>query len=60
MPAITSLLAVLTPFEKEHFLPNGLFEQVTKLSPKFQLIDPTGMSREAFAAELERRYRADS
>jgi phosphoglycerate dehydrogenase-like enzyme len=54
MPAITSLLAVLTPFEKEHFLPNGLFEQVTKLSPKFQLIDPTGMSREAFAAELER------
>jgi phosphoglycerate dehydrogenase-like enzyme len=54
MPAITSLLAVLTPFEKENFLPGKLYEQVQSLSPTFQLIDPTGMSREAFAAELQR------
>ncbi|MCF7687396.1 MAG: hydroxyacid dehydrogenase [Cephaloticoccus sp.] len=54
MPGISSLLAVLTPFERENFLPGKLFAAVEALSPEFQLIDPSGLSHEAFAAELRR------
>ncbi|MBE34747.1 MAG: hydroxyacid dehydrogenase [Opitutaceae bacterium] len=52
MPSITSLLAVLTPREKERFLPEPLFSEVQSLSTKFRLIDPSEMTPEDFAAEV--------
>lgn len=52
MPRITSLLAVLTPREKEKFLPEPLFGEIQNLASEFRLIDPTGMKPEAFAAEV--------
>lgn len=52
MPAVTSLLAVLTPTEVREFLPEPLLTQVRGLAPEFRLIDPTGMSQAAFAREL--------
>ncbi len=52
MPAITSLLAVLTPTEVREFLPEPLLAQVRSLAPEFRLIDPTGMTAAAFAREL--------
>jgi phosphoglycerate dehydrogenase-like enzyme len=52
MPSITSLLAVLTPREKERFLPEPLFNEVQSLSSEFRLIDPSEMTPEAFAAEV--------
>lgn len=52
MPSITSLLAVLTPYEKENFLPEPLFAQLEALSPQFQLLDPNGMSPEDFSQQI--------
>ena len=52
MPSITSLLAVLTPREKERFLPEPLFSEVKSLGTEFRLIDPTGMKPEDFAGEV--------
>ncbi len=54
MPSATSLLAVLTPTEVREFLPEALLAQVRELAPEFRLIDPTGMSADAFARELAR------
>ena len=54
MSEIPSLLAVLTPFEKEHFLPGDLFESFKTLGKNFQLIDPTDTTPEDFARELHR------
>jgi phosphoglycerate dehydrogenase-like enzyme len=48
----SSLLAVLTPTEVREFLPEPLLSQVRDLVPEFRLIDPSGMSDEAFAREL--------
>lgn len=52
MPRISSLLAVLTPREKENFLPDPLFSEIESLADEFRLIDPTGMSPETFVAEV--------
>lgn len=52
MPAISSLLAVLTPFEQEHFLPGGLWTEVTQIAPSVRLFDPTGRTPADLAAEL--------
>lgn len=52
MPGIASLLAVLTPFEQDHFFPPGLWAEVTRVAPEFRRIDPTGLDPAAFAAEL--------
>lgn len=54
MPGITSLLAVLTPEEETKFWPDDIGRQLRGLSPSFHLLDPTGLSAEAFAAELGR------
>jgi len=52
MPSITTLLAVLTPREKERFLPEPLFSEIQSLGAEFRLIDPTDMPPEDFAAEV--------
>jgi phosphoglycerate dehydrogenase-like enzyme len=52
MPRISSLLAVITPTELREFLPEPLLSQVRGLAPEFRLMDPTGMTDLAFAAEL--------
>lgn len=52
MAAISSLLAVLTPFEREHFFPGKMLDEVQALSPKFKLIDPDACTAESFLTEL--------
>ncbi len=52
MPRITSLLAVLTPREKERFLPEPLLTEVQSLGTEFRLIDPSEISPKDFAAEV--------
>jgi phosphoglycerate dehydrogenase-like enzyme len=52
MPAITSLLAVLTPVEKARFYPGTLFEELHALAPEFRWLDPTGLTPADFAREL--------
>ena len=47
-----SLLAVLTPYEAEHFLPAPLLAELRALFPGFSLLDPTGLSPAAFAEKL--------
>jgi hypothetical protein len=47
-----SLLAVLTPYEAEHFLPAPLLAELRALFPGFRLLDPTGLSPAAFAEKL--------
>jgi len=47
-----SLLAVLTPFEAEHFFPEPLLTELHTLVPAFRQLDPTGMSPAAFAETL--------
>jgi phosphoglycerate dehydrogenase-like enzyme len=54
MPSFTSLLAVLTPEEETNFWPDHLGRQLRGLCPNCRLLDPTGLSAEAFAAELSR------
>ncbi|MCC6415905.1 MAG: hydroxyacid dehydrogenase [Opitutaceae bacterium] len=55
MPGISSLLALLTPFEQSQFFPGELFDQVRSLAPDFALIDPTTLSPAALKAEITRR-----
>lgn len=52
MPRPSSLLAVLTPFEREHFFPEPLWTELTQVAPEFRLIDPTGLGADGFAKEL--------
>ncbi len=47
-----SLLAVLTPFEAEHFFPEPLLNELRTLAPDFRQLDPTGMGAAAFAEIL--------
>jgi phosphoglycerate dehydrogenase-like enzyme len=47
-----SLLAVLTPFEAEHFFPEPLFNELCALAPDFRQLDPTGLTPAAFAEKL--------
>lgn len=54
MAAISSLLAVLTPFERENFFPGAMLAEVQALSPTFKLIDPGDFTAESFADELTR------
>ena len=49
-----SLLAVLTPAEVREFLPEPMLGQLRTLVPEFRLLDPTGVTAEAFAGELAR------
>ncbi len=46
------LLAVLTPAELREFFPAALLAELRDLAPDFRHLDPTGLSAEAFAAEL--------
>lgn len=48
----SSLFAILTSHEAREFLPEPLLGQVRTLVPEFRLLDPTGVSAEAFAREL--------
>jgi phosphoglycerate dehydrogenase-like enzyme len=52
MAGINSLLAVLTPFEQEHFFPGELWTGITSLCPGLRLVDATGLTPGAFAREL--------
>ena len=47
-----SLLAVLTPYERDHFFAGPHFGQLRAIAAEFRLIDPTGLSADAFAREL--------
>jgi hypothetical protein len=40
----TSLLAVLTPYEAEHFFPEPLLADLRALFPDFRQLDPTDLS----------------
>lgn len=51
MPS-TSLLAVLTPYEAEHFFPEPLLAELHTAAPHIQVLDPTGLSPDAFAEKL--------
>lgn len=55
MPGISSLLAILTPFEQEKFFPGDLYDQIRALAPDFALIDPTDRSAAEVNAEIARR-----
>mgnify|MGYP000403771320 CR=1 FL=1 len=48
----TSLLAVLTPYEAEHFFPEPLLADLRALFPDFRQLDPTDLSPAAFAEKL--------
>ena len=48
----TSLLAVLTPFEAEHFFPEPLLADLRALFTDLRLLDPTDLSPAAFAEKL--------
>ena len=50
----TSLLAVLTPYEAEHFFPEPLLADLRALFPDFRQLDPTDLSPAAFAEKLAR------
>ncbi|MBP6506728.1 MAG: hydroxyacid dehydrogenase [Opitutaceae bacterium] len=52
MPRISSILAVYSPFEQQHFLNNGVLEEMRALTDEFRLIDPTHLTPESFAREL--------
>lgn len=52
MSRLQSLLAVLNPAEKTHFYPDTLFDELRGLAPDFRLVDPTGVTPEAFAKLL--------
>ena len=51
MPTL-SLLAVLTPFEAEHFFPEPLRNELRALALDFRQLDPTGLTPAAFAEKL--------
>jgi phosphoglycerate dehydrogenase-like enzyme len=48
----TTLLAVLTPYEAEHFFPEPLLADLRALLPDFRLLDPTNLNPAAFAEAL--------
>lgn len=48
----SALLAVLTPTETREFLPEPLLTQLRDLASEFRLLDPTGLTADAFAGEL--------
>ena len=52
MPRPVSLLAVLTPFEAEHFFPPPLLAELQAIAPGFRRLDPTSLSAADFAREL--------
>ena len=54
MPRPVSLLAILTPGEREKFLPEPVLAELRALATEFHLLDPTGLSAEALARELAR------
>jgi phosphoglycerate dehydrogenase-like enzyme len=47
-----SLLAVLSPFEAEHFFPEPLLTELRALTPHIEIVDPTCLSPAAFAEKL--------
>lgn len=52
MPRPSSLLAVLSPYERENFFPGPLFGELSNVAETFRLFDPTGLKAEDFAREL--------
>lgn len=52
MPRPHSLLAVLSPYERENFFPGPLFGELSAVAENFRLFDPTGLKAEDFAREL--------
>lgn len=52
MPRPSSLLAVLSPYERENFFPDPLFGELSTVAENFRLLDPTGLKAEDFAREL--------
>lgn len=47
-----SLLAVLTPTEKENFFPNSLWDELRAITPQFTTLDPAGLSAGEFTRQL--------
>ena len=52
MPRPHSLLAVLTPDERHKFLPESVFSELRDSATDFHLLDPSGMTAEAFGREV--------
>jgi phosphoglycerate dehydrogenase-like enzyme len=52
MSHCSSLLAIVTPDEQAKFLPEPLLAEIRSLASDFRLIDPTGLSPEAFGREV--------
>ena len=52
MPRPHSLLAVLTPNERENFFPGPMLGDLSTVAETFRVIDPTDLGAEGFAREL--------
>ena len=52
MPRPASLLAIVTPDERTKFLPESVLAELRTLAAEFRLLDPTGLSADAFAREI--------
>jgi phosphoglycerate dehydrogenase-like enzyme len=52
MPRPASLLVVATSEERGKLLPESVLAEMRALAPEFRLLDPTGLSAEAFAREI--------
>lgn len=52
MPRVTSLIAVLAPFEVREFLPEPLFTQVRGIAPDFRLLDADTLGDAGLARAL--------
>jgi phosphoglycerate dehydrogenase-like enzyme len=52
MPRPASLLAVATPDERAKFLPESVLAELRTLAAEFRLLDPSGLSADAFAREI--------
>ena len=52
MPRPAALLAIVTPDERAKFLPEPVLAELRGLAPEFRLLDPAGLTAEAFAREV--------
>ena len=52
MPHPASLLAIVIPDERTKFLPESVLTELRSIATEFRLLDPTGLSAEAFAREV--------
>ena len=52
MPRPVSLLTIVIPDERTKFLPESVLTELRSIATEFRLLDPTGLSADAFAREV--------